>query len=141
MVIFVIPAYNEEENIENLLSNTHNVMAKEGLPHKIIVINDGSTDSTKKIVEELKNKMPVEIYSHYPNKGIGEAFRVGFHRALEASRDGDIIITKEADNTSDLNIIKELIFQINNGYDVALASCYARGGCVLGTSLFRRILS
>lgn len=141
MVIFIIPVYNEEENISKLLYKTSEKMKEMNLSYKVIVINDGSTDNTVKMVEVLKDKIPVEIYSHYPNRGVGEAFRVGFRKTLELSKDGDIIVTKEADNTSDLNILDELISKIDEGYDLALASCYAKEGAVLGTTLFRRILS
>lgn len=141
MIIFVIPAYNEAENILNLLNKTHETMMAKKLTYKVIIVNDGSTDDTVKVVEALKDKMPVEIYSHYPNKGVGEAFRVGFRKALEISGDGDIVVTKEADNTSDLTILHQLISNINNGDDIALASCYAREGGVMGTTLFRLILS
>lgn len=141
MVIFVIPVYNEEQNILNLLNKTDEKMAKENLPYKIVLVNDGSTDGTVKVAGSLKDRIPVEIYSHYPNKGVGEAFRVGFRRALQACQDGDIIITKEADNTSDLSILDKMISKINDGYDVALASCYAEEGKVLGTTLYRKILS
>lgn len=141
MVIFVIPAYNEAENIMNLLNKTHEAMAKEKLPYKVIIIDDGSTDDTLKVVESAKEKLPVEVYSHYPNKGVGEAFRVGFRKALEICKDGDIVITKESDNTSDLGILHQLISKVNDGYDVALASCYAKEGSVVGTTLFRLMLS
>lgn len=141
MIIFVIPVYNEAKNIENLLKKTHMVMTKEGLPYKVIIVNDGSTDDTVKMVESLNSEIPVEIYSHYPNKGVGEAFRVGFRKALEKSKDGDIVVTKEADNTSDLSILLKLISKINNGCDVALASCYAKEGGIIGTTLFRLMLS
>lgn len=141
MIIFVIPAFNEAENILNLLNKTNEVMLKKNLSYKIIIINDGSTDETVRLAESLRTKIPIEICSYYPNKGVGEAFRVGFCKALELSSDNDIIITKEADNTSDLDIIDKMIFKIRDGYDLVLASCYAKEGAVIGTTLFRRILS
>lgn len=141
MILFVIPVYNEAENILNLLNKTHEMMEKEKLPYRVIIINDGSTDNTVKLAESLKNRMPLEIYSYYPNKGVGEAFRVGFRKALEVCKDGDIVVTKEADNTSDLTIFHRLVSKINDGYDIALASCYTKEGGVVGTTLFRLLLS
>lgn len=141
MIIFVIPAYNEEKNIQTLLIKTAEKMQKEKLPYKIIIINDGSTDDTLNRIEMMKGTLPLEVYSHYPNKGVGEAFRVGFSRAIQISRDSDIIITKEADNTSDLGILAELISKTKNGYDVVLASCYAKEGTVIGTTFSRIVLS
>lgn len=141
MVIFVIPAYNEEKNIQTLLSKTNEKMIKEKLSYRVIIVNDGSTDETVKRAEAMKGSILLDVYSHYPNRGVGEAFRVGFLKALNFSTDDDIIVTKEADNTSDLNILTELISKIQNGYDVALASCYAKEGAVVGTDFSRMILS
>jgi dolichol-phosphate mannosyltransferase len=141
MVIFVIPTYNEAENITNLLNHTDEKMRKERLNYRVILVDDGSSDDTVELVQTLKDKIPIDVYSYYPNKGVGEAFRVGFRKALGICEDGDIIVTKEADNTSDLSILDKLISKINDGYDLALASCYAREGAVLGTTLFRLILS
>jgi len=141
MIIFVIPVYNEAQNIPGLFNKTNEKMIKERLPYKILLVNDGSTDDTVKVAESLKDKIPVEIYSHYPNKGVGEAFRIGLRRAIQSTQDGDIVITKEADNTSDLSILDKMISKVNAGYDVVLASCYAKEGRVLGTTLYRRILS
>lgn len=141
MIIFIVPVFNEEENISYLLNKTNEKMLNIKLPYKVIIVDDGSTDNTVKTVESLKDKIPLEIYSHYPNKGVGEAFRVGFRKALEISEDGDVIVTKEADNTSDLGILDKLIAKVEEGYDVALASCYAKEGEILGTTLLRIILS
>ena len=141
MIIFIVPVYNEAQNIVNLLARTHGEMARNGLAYKIIVVNDGSTDGTEKKVESLMSKFNIEICSHYPNKGVGEAFRVGFTRAVAMAGDNDIIVTKEGDNTSDLKILGNLISKINDGYDLVLASCYAKEGAVLDAPLLRRILS
>lgn len=141
MVVFIIPVYNEADNIQTLLMKTGEKMRQLALPYKVILVDDGSSDSTVQMAQALADKIPLSIYSHYPNKGVGEAFRVGFRKALETCSDSDIIITKEADNTSDLNIIDKLINKIQNGYDVALASCYAKRGAVIGTTFFRIMLS
>ena len=85
--------------------------------------------------------MPVEIITHYPNKGVKETFKVGFKAALKIADDNDIIITKEADNTSDLNILDAMIKKINKGNDVVLASCYAKNGRIENASWYRLLLS
>jgi dolichol-phosphate mannosyltransferase len=141
MIIFIVPAYNEEKNILTLLNKTSKHMRQENISFRVIVVNDGSTDRTAQLAESLRPNMPVEVLSHYPNKGVGEAFRVGFSRALEICKDDDIIITKEADNTSDLSILNNLIAKINHSFDLVLASCYAKEGAVLGTTFLRLILS
>ena len=68
MIIFVIPSYNEEENIGVLLDNTKKKMGEMEYDYKVIVVNDGSTDETKEIIASFKDQMPVEIIAHYPIK-------------------------------------------------------------------------
>ena len=50
----VIPAYNEEENIENVVKEWHEVVEKIGEESKLVIINDGSKDSTLKKLQELQ---------------------------------------------------------------------------------------
>src|SRR3989338_11615977 len=141
MIIFIIPTYNEEKNILSLLVKLSGYLSERKWPYKILIINDGSTDQTLQVVASLKNNISIEVFSHYPNKGIGETFRLGFQEAVRVANDQDIIVTLEADNTSDLIILNKLLDKIQEGCDVALASCYAPGGGVQGTTLFRKILS
>lgn len=75
------------------------------------------------------------------NRGVGEVFKSGFSRAMELASDNDIIVTKEADNTSDINVLDDMFQKINSGYDMVLASCYAPGGKIVGTTPFRLLLS
>ncbi len=141
MIIFIIPAYNEENNIGLLLEKTKKKMGELKYAYKAIVVNDGSTDKTEEIVESFKGQIPVKIISHYPNKGVKETFLIGFNAALKIAADDDIIVTKEADNTSDLDILETMIEKVQNGTDIVLASCYAKGGKVENTTLGRIILS
>lgn len=141
MIIFIIPAYNEKENIGLLLSNINTKMKELNSSYYVILINDGSTDSTKEEALKFRDRIPLEIIDHNTNKGVGQVFRAGFSRALELAKETDIIVTKEADNTSDLNILDSMLEEINSGYDLVLASCYASGGNIVGTTFSRIILS
>lgn len=141
MILFIIPAYNEEENIKPLLSGLASKMKELKTAYHVILVNDGSTDTTYENAAKFKGEISLEIISHSTNRGVGEVFRTGFSRALELANDEDIIITKEADNTSDLNILPSMLKKIEGGYDVVLASCYAKGGGIVGTTIDRVILS
>lgn len=141
MIIFIIPAYNEEENIELLLSNLDSKMKNLRLRYYVLFVNDGSTDATRKKALTFQGRIPLEILDHNTNKGVGQVFRTGFTRALEIAGDDDIIVTKEADNTGDLEILHGMIKKIESGYDLVLASCYASGGRIIGTTIDRLVLS
>lgn len=141
MIIFIIPAYNEEKNILSLIKLTANKMQELNLPYRLIVVNDGSRDDTRSLLENYQKLYPITILDHDTNKNVGQVFRTGFQYILSQIKAGDIIVTKEADNTSDLGILDKMLYKIDTGYDVVLASCYANGGKVLNTSWDRTILS
>ena len=116
-------------------------MEEEGYPYTIIIVNDGSSDETENVLKGFKASMPLKVIRHEGNLGVGEVFRRGFKEALSIASPDDILITKEADNTSDINILPEIIKKVEEGYDLVLASCYASQGKIVGTSFFRTILS
>lgn len=142
MIIVVIPAYNEEANIPILLLKLQRAFAENGFDYTVLVVNDGSTDRTAEIVADFAGQMPVRLLNHEMNQGAGRAFRTGFAAALQLSRsDDDLVVTMEADNTSDLAILRRMIEQAASGYDLVLASCYAPGGGIQGTTAWRVFLS
>lgn len=57
-LIIVIPAYNEEENIENVVAQWHPIVEKTGGDSRLFVINDGSTDRTQEELDQLQGKYP-----------------------------------------------------------------------------------
>ena len=109
--------------------------------YKLIVVNDGSTDHTKELVESYKNKFPIILLNHATNRNVGQVFKTAFEYIMNQAESGDVVITKEADNTSDLSILPAMLKKINMGYDLVLASCYAKEGKIVGTTIDRRILS
>lgn len=141
MIYFVIPAYNEEANIESLIRETDAFLSSRKLGYRLIIVDDGSTDRTAEIVREKAKHRPIELVSYRPNRGVGEAFRQGLHRALALAGEDDQIVTKEADGTSDLAILLELLARVEAGCDVALASCYAKGGGIEDTTWLRLLTS
>lgn len=141
MIYFVIPAYNEERNLPLLLKNTKEEMELLGQSYCVYIVNDGSADGTSKLCAEYARAMPLKEIKFDTNQGVDRVFDRGFKEALKAAREGDIIISKEADNTSDHKILEEMIARIKDGNDVALASCFAKEGRVENSTLDRHILS
>ena len=88
-VSVVIPVYNEIGTIEEIISRIHAVQ----LEKEIIIVDDGSTDGTRKRLKEIsKGKENVRIFYHNRNRGKGAALRTGFEAVT-----GDIIIVQDAD--------------------------------------------
>lgn len=88
----VIPVYNEEEFIESVVEDV--VWADScGLAKEIIIVNDGSTDKTKKKLEKIKNKYKnVMIINQEKNHGKGYAVKCGLLKST-----GDIVLVQDAD--------------------------------------------
>lgn len=141
MFYFILPAYNEEKNILSLLESIGKKTMLLKSHYKIIVINDGSTDATRQIVEAQKERFPITLLNHDTNKNVGQVFRTAFQHVLAEAKEDDLIITKESDNTSDLNILDGMLKKIDEGNDLVLASCYAKGGKIIGTTIDRIFLS
>ena len=83
----VIPAYNEEANIETVIRDWHNIAVNTGEQSRIVVIDDGSKDSTYLKLEELKKELPQLIPVTKPNSGHGATVLFGYRYALENSAD------------------------------------------------------
>lgn len=112
--IVVIPAFNEEENILNTVKK----IKKFDKNLDYIVINDGSTDNTKQLLEENN----VNFIDLPFNLGIGAAVQTGYKYAF---RNGyDVAIQFDGDGQHDITYVYKLIKQIENGYNIAIGSRY-----------------
>ncbi len=81
----IIPAYNERENIEATLDNITTALEPLGLPHEILVVDDGSTDDTAERVEATAVRFPnVRLLKNDRNRGFGWSYRRGVEEAALA---------------------------------------------------------
>jgi len=80
----VLPAYNEEENVEQAVKHVSGAARTMGRDYEIILVNDGSSDRTGEIGRELEKQVPnFRLVEHYPNRGYGGALKAGFAAAQE----------------------------------------------------------
>lgn len=139
MIRFVIPAYNERENIPNLLADLAPRASELGA--RIIFVDDGSTDGTAEAIEEHRDGLHLAIVRHKVNRGLGTAINSGLRAALGEAQDDDAIVTLEADNTSDLDDLPRMLEEFEKGNDIVLASVYAPGGRIVGVAPWRLLAS
>lgn len=104
----IVPAYNEEQTIEEVLAALTKKLAD---LYEIIVVDDGSKDCTAEIVERIIQKNPqVRLIRQQKNQGKTAALKVGF-----AASQGDIVVVQDADLEYDPADIPGLIAPIVNG--------------------------
>jgi dolichol-phosphate mannosyltransferase len=135
MIRFVIPAYNERENIPGLMADL--VPVAQRLGARVIFVDDGSTDGTAEAIAEHGDGLHLAVVRHKINRGLGTAINSGLRAALGESQDDDAIVTLEADNTSDLDDLSRMLELFDSGCDVVLASVYAPGGRIIGVAPWR----
>lgn len=113
-VSIVLPVKNEEESLKELHSKLTDALIKLGCEYEIIAIDDGSTDSSFKVLKELIQSDPrLKAIKFRRNFGQTAALSAGFHHAK-----GDVIITMDSDLQNDPADIPRLLEKINEGYDV-----------------------
>lgn len=111
----VISLFNEEESLHELVSGIRSVMEREGFSYEIIMVNDGSTDGSWRIVEQLaRENEGIRGISFGRNYGKSAALFCGFEAAQ-----GEVVITMDADLQDDPEEIPELYRMVTReGYDL-----------------------
>ena len=140
-VIVALPAFNEEEALPELLERIGEAFADNGLPFEVIMVDDGSSDSTVNIAEQMSLQMPIHILKHNVNQGLGITLRDGMLEALDHAGERDIIVTMDADNTHPPGLIEKMVRMIHEGCDVVIASRFEPGGRSVGVPFGRNLLS
>jgi len=120
----IVPAYNEEQNISETIRTIEEIQSRVKIPHKLIVINDNSTDRTREVVENLLETSPdLVLVNRRGNHGLGRCL----NRAYEEV-EGGVIVAMMADLSDDVNDIPLMLDKIKEGYDLVSASRYVPGG-------------
>lgn len=114
-ISIVVPLYNEEESLKELSEWINKVCLANGLSYNIIFVDDGSTDTSWKIIESLSQNNPqIQGIKFRRNYGKSAALFCGFRKA-----EGDVVITMDADLQDSPDEIPELYNMITKeGYDL-----------------------
>ena len=119
-ISIVVPAYNEEGNLIPLVSGITEALAPLGVPYELVFVDDGSEDSTAKVLQDLATMHPeVYVIRLRRNAGQSAALDAGFRRAR-----GRVVVTLDADLQNDPRDIPNLLEKLRD-YD---AVCGIRQG-------------
>lgn len=137
MLSVVIPAYNEADVIEETVSQLSETLDSEIGNYEILIVNDGSGDSTEKVLTNLtKHYSQLRYINNTGPHGYGFAVRYG----LEHFR-GDAAVILMADGSDAPQDVVKYYRKIDEGYDCAFGSRFIPGAHVDGYPWFKRILN
>ena len=140
-ICFVLPTYNEEENIENIIQQ---ILKEEKNQSKhtfsILVVDDNSTDETQTIVQRyISLNSKVHLVTGQ-KKGLGDAYKRGFNYALNDLQ-ADLIFQMDSDGQHDTSLIPHFVSSIEKGRDVVIGSRFVEGATTPDFSFSRLIMS
>lgn len=117
LISVVIPAFNEEKNIAEILTHTEAALESLGFPFEVIVVDDGSKDKTK----YNASNNGARLISYSINRGKGYALRRGL-----ANAKGEILVTMDADGSHRPEEISKMIRPLFYGVDVVIGSRFLK---------------
>jgi len=119
----IVPAYNEETRLGATLKRMLAYFDAQNYTFEILVADDGSTDGTPDIVEQIAACRPqVRLLSYQPNRGKGYAVRYGILRACGAR-----LLFSDADLATPIEEVEKLLAALDSGYDIAIGSRDVKG--------------
>jgi dolichyl-phosphate beta-glucosyltransferase len=131
-VSVVIPCYNEEKNLRRgVLDEVHRYLSRQDYPWEVIVVNDESTDDSRRLVEHFVEDEANFSLFDIPHGGKPAAVWAGIQQAR-----GDIVLFTDMDQSTPLHELEALLPWYESGYDVVIGS---RGVQREGFSIVRRL--
>jgi dolichol-phosphate mannosyltransferase len=120
----IIPARDEEGCIASTVEHLHVELRLKGVPHEIVVVDDGSTDNTWQVLQQAQARIPTLVPLR--NTGLN-----GFGRAVVYGLDqshGDAVVVMMADESDDCRDVVTYWQVLNQGFDCVFGSRFIKGG-------------
>lgn len=124
LISIIIPAYNEEKRIEQTLRDLYPLFSD--IPHEILVVTDGCTDSTPAILTALSGDYPsVRAVPHPVKLGKGGGILLGISKSC-----GSVIAIVDADGAVTPHCVRQLVDMISEDVDCVISSRYLPGSVI-----------
>ncbi len=137
LLSLVIPARDEEGCVASTVERLAHELTARAIPHEIIVVDDGSTDRTWPILQDLQARFPaVRPLQNTGQHGFGRAVVHG----LDAMN-GDAVIVTMADDSDDIHDVVLYWETLNEGYDCVFGSRFMRGGSTIDYPALKLVLN
>jgi len=133
----VIPARDEEGCICATVEHLHVELRLHGVPHEIVVVDDGSRDRTWELLQDVKQRVPELVTVRNP--GPGGFGRTVVHGLNSAS--GDALVIMMADESDDCRDVVRYWEELNRGYECVFGSRFVRGGGVIDYPRLKLIIN
>jgi dolichol-phosphate mannosyltransferase len=133
----VIPAQDEEGSIAATIGGCVRVLEREGVDHEVLVVDDGSRDLTRDVVQGIAGgNRNVRCHPSHNPRGFGMAVRAGLDEYS-----GDAVAIMMADGSDDPEDLIRYYRLLEDGWDCAFGSRFGRGGRVSGYPLLKRLIN
>jgi len=134
----IIPLHQEAEGVPALAERMQLFLEDEtqGRTIDLVLVDDGSTDDTRSLLEDRFANLPHTLLHHDDNRGLTEALSTG----LSVAR-GELVGWLDSDLTYDPLLLLRLADIVEEGADLALASCYHPQGALVGVPGWRSLIS
>jgi dolichol-phosphate mannosyltransferase len=137
MLSVIIPAQNEEGCIASTVEHLHLELRLQGIEHEILVVDDGSTDNTWRVLNATSSRVPaLKALQNTGQHGFGRAVVYGFEHMC-----GDAAVVMMADESDDCHDVVKYWQLLNEGWDAVFGSRFVRGGGVIDYPLHKLILN
>lgn len=136
----VLPMYNEEKNIEPLLSAINKSLLPSDVNLLMIAVNDGSQDNTLAVLKKQEKIYDnLVVVDHVVNKGLAAALKTGINESIE--RKVDLLAFMDSDLTHNPDDLSKFVDKIREGYDFVVGSRFIKGGGMKDIPLKRVLFS
>ncbi len=134
--VVVLPTFNERANIERYVR----ALRAAAPDVELLVVDDDSPDGTADAARALAAEFgPIDVMVRTERRGLGEAYRDGFARALASGYDA--IVSMDADLSHDPVVVPTMLDLLGGGAEVVVGSRYVDGGGTANWPVHRRLLS